>query len=130
MANRYIYAVGKRKTAVAQIRLFPGKGDSVINGVSFQEYIKRGDLFGILLSPFKLSGMQDSYYFDIKVNGSGESAQAQAMRHGISRALVKDRPELRKILKDADMLTRDARKVERKKPGLHKARKNSQWSKR
>ncbi|MDD2516521.1 MAG: 30S ribosomal protein S9 [Candidatus Gracilibacteria bacterium] len=129
-AKKYFYAVGKRKTATAQVKLYEGKGDSTINGVSFQEYVKRGDLFGVLLRPLKLTKQDSNYYFDVKVEGAGESAQAQAIRHGISKALVDANPTLKKTIKEDGLITRDARQVERKKPGLHKARKASQWSKR
>lgn len=127
---KYTYAIGRRKTAVAQVRLFTGNGESTINGRPLREYVARGDLFSVLLAPLKMSGGVDGFHFSVTVEGSGESAQAQAVRLGISRALVALNPELRKALKGEGFLVRDARKVERKKPGLHKARKASQWSKR
>ncbi len=126
----YTYALGKRKTAVAQVRLFFGTGASTINGRALNEYIHRPDLFDVVYSPLKTIGAMDAYYFEVIVRGSGESAQAQAIAHGISRALVGHESSLRKVLKGQGLLRRDARKVERKKPGLHKARKASQWSKR
>lgn len=127
---KYTYAIGRRKTATAQVRLFAGVGDSVINGKPFDQYIHRSDLFSVLLAPFKTVELQDKYHFNIKVDGSGESSQVQAIRLGIARALVMEDAALRKALKDNGFLERDSRKVERKKPGLHKARKASQWSKR
>lgn len=131
MSNKkYSYAVGRRKTAVAQVRLYAGKGESTVNSRPVDSYVKRADLFHTIYSPLKVAGMYDAFHFDIKVAGSGESAQAEAIRHAIARALVGTDENLRKALKGAGFLTRDARKVERKKPGLHKSRKAPSWSKR
>ncbi len=129
-SKKYIYALWKRKTAVAQVKLFEWEGKSIINGKDFSEYVTRPDLFSTLLSPLKLVSGEWKYYFEVKVEGSWESAQAQAIRHGLARALSKIDTSMKKTMKQADLLTRDARKVERKKPGLHKARKATQWSKR
>lgn len=129
-SNQYFYAVGRRKTAVAQVRLFSGKGDSTINGLPFDAYIKRADLFQTLFSPLKVAGVAEGYHFEVTVEGSGESAQIQAIRHALSRALVIADENLKKALKGAGFLSRDSRQVERKKPGLHKARKGPSWSKR
>jgi small subunit ribosomal protein S9 len=128
--TKYSYALGRRKTAVAQIRLFKGKGESTINTKSVDTYITRSDLFHMIYSPLKIAGVYDSFHFDIKVAGSGPASQAGAIRHAIARALVLSDENLRQVLKGAGFLTRDARKVERKKPGLHKARKAGSWSKR
>ncbi|MDD2487004.1 MAG: 30S ribosomal protein S9 [Candidatus Gracilibacteria bacterium] len=129
-AKKYTYALGKRKTAIAQLQLFEGAGESMINGMKYQEYVTRPDLYSVLLSPLKLISAQDKYHFIVKVVGSGESAQVQAIKLAISRALASLDLASKKSLKMSGMLTRDARKVERKKPGLHKARKATQWSKR
>ncbi len=129
-SKKYIYALWKRKTAVAQVKLFEWEGKSIINGKDFSEYVTRPDLFSTLLSPLKLVSGEWKYYFEVKVEGSWESAQAQAIRHGLAIALSKIDTSMNKTMKQADLLTRDARKVERKKPGLHKARKATQWSKR
>lgn len=129
-SKKYIYALWKRKTAVAQVKLFEWEGKSLINGKDFQEYVKRPDLFSTMLSPLKLVSGEGKYFFEVKVEGSWESAQAQAIRHGLARALSKIDIGIKKTMKINDLLTRDARKVERKKPGLHKARKATQWSKR
>lgn len=129
MAN-YIYTIWRRKTATAQIKLFEGAGKNTINGKDAKEYITRNDLFDVLYSGLKLCWVKDSFYFDVKVEGSGISSQIQAIRLGLSRALSEKDEKFKKSLKDAWFLTRDARKVERKKPWLHKARKASQWSKR
>lgn len=128
--KKYIYAIGRRKTATAQVRLFTGAGTSEINGKPMNEYIHRSDLFAVLLAPLKTLGVQDKYHFSVTVAGSGESAQAEAIRLGIARALVEESATVRKALKGEGFLKRDSRIVERKKPGLHKARKASQWSKR
>lgn len=128
--KKYTYAVGRRKTAVAQVRLFSGKGESTINARKFDEYISRPDLFDRLHSPLKAVGAKDDVHFTVTVKGSGERAQVDAIVHGLARALVKANEEHKMTLKDGGFLTRDARKVERKKPGLHKARKAIQWSKR
>lgn len=130
MAQKYIYTIWKRKTASAQARLISGKGKDLINGKEVSEYITRSDLFDTVYSPLKLCKVKDNFYFDVKVAGSGISSQADAIRHALSRAIAESDPSLRTILKQAGFLTRDARKVERKKPGRHKARKAMQWSKR
>ncbi|MCB9804989.1 MAG: 30S ribosomal protein S9 [Candidatus Gracilibacteria bacterium] len=130
MEKKYFYAIGRRKTATAQVRLFADKGSSLINGRPFNEYISRSDLFARLLSPLKIASLLDSTHFEVQVNGSGISAQADAIALGLARAVILLDPALRPQLKGADLLSRDARKVERKKPGLHKARKGPSWSKR
>jgi small subunit ribosomal protein S9 len=128
--KKYFYALGKRKTAVAEARLFATSGHSKINDVPFDSYVKRSDLFSILLAPLKAVNAIDTHHFEINVSGSGETAQVGAMRLALARALILANPSFRKVLKDNGFLTRDSRIVERKKPGLHKARKDSQWSKR
>ena len=128
--TQYTYAVGRRKTSVAQVRLYKGKGSNTANGMPLESYVKRADLFSVIYAPLKVAGVYESYHFDVKVEGSGESAQAEAIRHGVTRALVEADENLKKALKGAGFLTRDARKVERKKPGLHKSRKGPSWSKR
>ncbi len=126
---QYTYSIGRRKTATAQVRLFAGKGESTINERPLKDYISRTDLISLVHAPFKVAGAGD-YHFSVTVRGSGESAQAQAIAHGISRALVLIDETCKTALREQGLLTRDARKVERKKPGLHKARKAIQWSKR
>jgi len=127
---KYIYSVWKRKTASAQVKLFEGAWKDMINGKVVSEYVTRSDLFDVLYTAIKLTKLKDKVYFDVKVAGSGESAQAEAINYGLAKALIEKDPSLRPTLKQAGLLTRDARKVERKKPGLHKARKAMQWSKR
>lgn len=130
MANKYTYTIGKRKTASAQVKVFEGKGVDTINGKNASEYITRSDLFDTLYSPLKLCKVKEKFYFDVTISGSGVSAQAEAIRHGLARSLAAKDEGFKAILKAAGLLTRDARKVERKKPGRHKARKGMQWSKR
>lgn len=126
----YSLGIGRRKTATASVRVFAGKGQSTINGKPFAEYLARPDLHDAVLKGFKALGKKDEYHFEAEVSGSGQSAQAQAVGLGVARALLKTDESFRKPLRDVSALTRDARKVERKKPGLHKARKAIQWSKR
>jgi len=102
----------------------------MVNGKPATEYITRSDLFDKVYSPLKLCKIKDGVYFEVTVAGSGESAQAEAIAHGLSRSLAGKDDGYKALLKAEGMLTRDARKVERKKPGRHKARKGMQWSKR
>mgnify|MGYP001811348896 FL=1 len=124
------YGTGKRKNAVARTRLYQGTGQILINERPYEEYFPRKTLQMIVQQALKLTKNVDK--FDIKVNvcGGGVSGQAQAVRHGISRALIEMDPELRGTLKRAGFLTRDARKKERKKYGLAGARARFQYSKR
>ena len=125
------WATGKRKTAVAQVQFFPkGKGKISINKKTVKEYFPVFDLFQIVLSPLKLLNQEKFFDFRIKVHGGGMKSQAEAVRLGITRALVSFNPEWRKELKSAGFLRRDARKKERKKPGLKRARRAPQWAKR
>ena len=128
--TKYSYAVGRRKTAVAQIRLYKGKGANTANGLPLETYVKRADLFSKIYAPMKTAGVFEWFHFDVTVEWSGESAQAEAIRHALTRALVVSDENLKKSLKGAGFLTRDSRVVERKKPGLHKSRKGPSWSKR
>ena len=128
--SKYTYSVWRRKTASAQVRLFEWAWESKINDKKISEYIQRKDLFDVLLTPLKLTKNKDNFYFEVKVSGSGESAQIQAIAAGISKALVEANISNKAVLREAGLLTRDARKVERKKPGKKKARKSPTWSKR
>ncbi len=130
MNNRYDFSIWKRKTATAQVKLFEWNKESTINWKKVWEYINRPDLFEIVFSPLKICKVKDNFFFEIEVSGSWVSAQAQAIRHSLARVLAWKQDTFRKILKSAWFLTRDARVVERKKPGKHKARKGIQWSKR
>ena len=130
MASKYIYTIWKKKTASAQVRFFSWKGETIINEKKISEYISRKDLFDIIYSPLKLCKIKDDSFFEVKVNWSWITSQAYAIRHALSKALAEKDSGFRTILKTAWFLTRDARKVERKKPWKHKARKSMQWSKR
>ncbi|MBR5904142.1 MAG: 30S ribosomal protein S9 [Alphaproteobacteria bacterium] len=125
-----IYATGKRKDSVARVYLTPGKGNITINGVAMKEYFKRPVLQMILVQPFGVTKREGSYDVVAMVQGGGLSGQAGAVKHGISKALEKAEPDLRKALKVAGFLTRDSRVVERKHYGYHKARRSTQFSKR
>ena len=121
---------GKRKTSVARVILRPGDGATWINGRTIEEYFPRLAHRTLATSPLRVADVEGTYDLRVRVHGSGPSGQAGAVRHGIARALVEADPELRVPLKRAGFLTRDARIVERKKAGLHKARKAPQFSKR
>lgn len=130
-AAQYFYASGKRKTAVARVRLYPrGKGMITVNEKPSGDYFKLLTSHGILNSPFKLTGLNKEFDVSIKVSGGGINAQAEAIRHGIARALLEYNDSLRTTLKKAGFLTRDSRVKERKKPGLKRARRAPQFSKR
>jgi small subunit ribosomal protein S9 len=121
---------GKRKTSIARVILRPGDGTTWINGRTIEDYFPRATHRVTILSPFKVAGAEGTYDLRVRVEGGGPTGQAEAIRHGIARALVEADPELRVPLKREGFLTRDARIVERKKAGLHKARKAPQFSKR
>jgi small subunit ribosomal protein S9 len=124
------YGTGRRKAAIARVFLRPGSGRISVNGQDFQEYF-RGILVGVqALEPLKVTGTAGRYDAVITVSGGGPSGQADAIKLGVARALVKANPDFRAKLKPGGYLTRDAREVERKKYGLHKARKAPQYSKR
>ena len=123
-------STGKRKSAIAQIRLAPGVGQITVNRRPLDEYFGRETSRMIVNQPFEVTEIQGRYDVVANVRGGGVAAQASAIRHGISRALLEVDPELRGALKRAGYLTRDSREVERKKYGRHKARKRPQYSKR
>lgn len=128
--GKYVKAVGRRKTAVAQVRLYyPGKGEFLINDKNVFDVLSE-DNFNIILQPLKACSKVKDFDFSVIVRGGGVSSQVEAVRHGVSRAIFKYDPELKVVLKVGGFLTRDPRKKERKKPGLKKARKAPQWSKR
>jgi small subunit ribosomal protein S9 len=124
------FGTGKRKTSVARVILRPGDGKTWINGRTLEEYFPRAAHRVSALAPLKVAGAEGTYDLRVRVHGGGVTGQAGAVRHGIARALVDADPELRVALKRQGFLTRDARVVERKKAGLHKARKAPQFSKR
>ncbi len=121
---------GRRKSAVARVRLLPGSGKVEVNGHKIEEYFDYEELRQDAVSPLKLTGNLDSFDVLVNVKGGGYSGQAGAIRLGIARALLEFQPDLRKTLKSAGYLTRDSRKKERYKYGFKKARKSPQFSKR
>jgi small subunit ribosomal protein S9 len=121
---------GKRKTSVARVILRPGDGKTWFNGKAIEEYFPRLTHRSMVLAPLRVAGLEGQYDLRVRVHGGGPSGQAGAVRHGIARALVEVDPNLRVPLKREGFLARDARIVERKKAGLHKARKAPQFSKR
>ncbi|MDO8669572.1 MAG: 30S ribosomal protein S9 [Candidatus Buchananbacteria bacterium] len=131
MSKKYIYGKGARKSSTAQVRLYEkGKGGVEVNGLKLKEYFKTEALRDVVVSPLKLTSHLKDLDVTIKVHSGGQQGQADACRHAMSRALVALDKELRPALKAEGFLTRDPRVKERKKPGLKRARKSPQWSKR
>ena len=128
--TEYVEAVGRRKEASARVRLYPGTGDIVVNDKPANVYFGRALDQMILRQPLALTGTEASFNISVKVQGGGEGGQASAVRLGIARALIEQDAALRAPLKAAGFLTRDARAKERKKPGLKRARKAPQYTKR
>ncbi len=128
--DRYFYATGKRKTSVAKVRLYKGKGAATVNDKALKDFFAIQLERETVLSPLKAVGMEKDYDISAKVHGGGTTGQSEAIRHGISRALLEIDPLLRTTLKKAGFLTRDPRVKERKKPGLHRARRGPQFAKR
>ncbi|MGQ9658724.1 MAG: 30S ribosomal protein S9 [Thermochromatium sp.] len=123
-------ATGRRKTSTARVFLSPGSGTITVNNRPLDEYFGRETARMVVRQPLETAGLADRVDVKITVRGGGNTGQAGAIRHGIARALVKYNEELRSPMRRAGFLTRDAREVERKKVGLHKARKRPQYSKR
>ncbi len=130
MAQALYTGTGRRKTSVARVRLLPGDGKITINGRDYKEYFPRAAYQAVVLAPLQVLDSAGSYDVVVKVEGGGPTGQADAVRHGLARALSEESPQARGELKNAGLLTRDARAVERKKYGLKKARKRPQFSKR
>ena len=128
--GKYFYAKGKRKTAIATVRLYKGTGIISINNKSAKEFFDLKSLISLIKAPLKLTGTESKYDVTVKVIGGGITSQAGAIRHGISRALVEADPLNKPTIKLAGMLTRDPRVKERKKFGLKSARRAPQFSKR
>jgi len=129
MSQEFI-ATGRRKEAVARIRMSPGTGKIEVNGRAFEEYFKTTNLQNSVLQPFEVAKATNTYDVSVNASGGGVNGQAGAVRLAISRALTEANPELRAILKPEGLLTRDPRMKERKKPGQPGARKRFQFSKR
>lgn len=130
MSTSTVYATGKRKTAVARVWISPGTGQVTVNRKAIDQYFERETSVMIAKQALELLELADKYDIAAHVAGGGHSAQAEAVRHGISRALIVEDAERRRTLKRAGFLTRDSRKKERKKPGQPAARKRFQFSKR
>jgi len=130
IANTYTNATGRRKSSVARVRLTAGNGKITINKTDIEEYFGLATLKLIVRQPLTLTNTTDKYDVIVTVTGGGLGGQAGAIRHGIARALVKENEEYKGVLKSAGLLTRDPRMKERKKYGLHKARRAVQFSKR
>jgi small subunit ribosomal protein S9 len=130
MVGDYYYGTGRRKNAVARVFIKPGKGNIVVNEKPLDEYFSRETGRMIVRQPLELIGSVDKFDIMVNVFGGGESGQAGAVRHGITRALIDYDATLKSQLSKAGLVTRDAREVERKKVGLHKARRRKQFSKR
>ncbi len=129
--TQFFYGTGRRKEAVARVRLYPGSGKITVNKKAFEDYFPVETLRMIVRQPLVETGSQDRYDIVVNVRGGGIAGQAGAIRHGIARGLVDaDSEQNKQALRKAGFLTRDARVKERKKPGLKKARKASQFSKR
>jgi small subunit ribosomal protein S9 len=129
--GQFYYAVGRRKSAIARVRLYPGEGSVTINGKPAREYFGGRELHYLVMEePFRVTGTTERFDVVVSVVGGGTTGQAGAVRHGISRALIRADEELRPALKSAKLLTRDAREKERKKVGLKRARKAPQYTKR
>jgi len=131
LSGKYYEAVGRRKTATARVRIYESgsRKGILVNDKNFREYFEIDKLADKVEAPLKITGNQD-LIISARVSGGGDNAQAEAVRHGIARALLKMDKELRPTLKPLGFLTRDPRRKERKKPGLKRARKSPQWSKR
>ncbi|MEW6613652.1 MAG: 30S ribosomal protein S9 [Pseudomonadota bacterium] len=130
MAEQHYYGTGRRKTSTARVYLKPGKGRISINKRSLEEYFGRETSRMIVRQPLELTGNVDRFDVMVNVSGGGNNGQAGAIRHGITRALIAYDEALRGGLRKAGFVTRDAREVERKKVGKHKARRSTQFSKR
>jgi len=129
-AKKSLNAVGRRKTSVARVYMVPGKGKIMINDRELDNYILRPSIKQVIRQPLVLSGENEKWDVSVTVRGGGLSGQAEAIRHGIARVLAAMDPEKRKILKAEGLITRNARKKERKLPGLRAARARYQFSKR
>ncbi len=130
MIGDYYYGTGRRKSAVARVFLKTGSGKFEVNGKTLDQYFSRETGRMVVRQPLVLTDNLNGFDIQVNVFGGGESGQAGAVRHGITRALIDFNPDLKSALKQAGLVTRDAREVERKKVGLHKARRRKQFSKR
>jgi len=125
-----VQSTGRRKTSVARVRIYDGTGEYTLNGRTMDDYFTDPELRRRAHEAFKITDLQGRYDINATLHGGGTTGQSDALRLGIARALIVIDPELRGVLKKEGMLTRDSRKVERKKPGLRKARRAPQFTKR
>ena len=130
MIGNYYYGTGRRKSSVARVFIKPGKGTFVVNDKPVDECFARETGRMVVRQPLELTNNLNAMEIRVNVHGGGEFGQAGAVRHGITRALIEFDPALKPVLSNAGLVTRDAREVERKKVGLHKARRRKQFSKR
>ncbi|MBY4898930.1 30S ribosomal protein S9 [Cupriavidus sp. AU9028] len=130
MIGNWNYGTGRRKSAVARVFIKSGQGNIVVNGKPINEYFARETSLMIVRQPLELTANAETFDIKVNVTGGGETGQAGAVRHGITRALIDYDASLKSALSKAGYVTRDAREVERKKVGLHKARRRKQFSKR
>ncbi len=130
MNGKYYYGTGKRKSSVARVFMAKGTGVITVNGKPYAEHFSRATNCLVVRQPLELTDHLASFDVKVNVNGGGESGQAGAVKHGITRALIDFNPDLKSTLSKAGFVTRDAREVERKKCGLRKARRRKQFSKR
>lgn len=130
MEGHYYQGLGRRKQATARVRLYAGEGNAVVNGLPANEYFSRDTDFKAIFAPLRAASLDGKFDISVKVIGGGVAGQAGAVSLGIARALLVSDPELRQTLRQHGLLTRDARVKERKKPGLKRARKAPQYTKR
>ncbi|MDD3678887.1 MAG: 30S ribosomal protein S9 [Patescibacteria group bacterium] len=130
MSDKYYAAVGRRKEASARVKIQLGKGNVEVNGISGTQYFNNTRLFDKTKAALKILSLEDKYDLSVKVTGGGKNGQAEAIRHGVARALIKEDETRKPTLRKAGFVTRDPRAKERKKPGLKRARKAPQFSKR
>ena len=130
LTGRYYEGIGRRKAASARVRLYSGEGGVVVNDKPLEDYFGRDRDRNMVVAPLELVGMRSAYTLSVKVHGGGITGQADAIAHGLARALLLIDPDLRSTLRKAGYVTRDGRAKERKKPGLKRARKAPQYTKR
>jgi small subunit ribosomal protein S9 len=130
MSSKYYHGTGRRKSAVARVRIYPGNGSIVVNDKPMDQYFSRESDRTQVRAPLRTTNTLEQFNVMVKVSGGGVTGQAGAVSHGIARALLSANPELRTVLRQGGMLTRDPREKERKKPGLKRARKAPQYTKR
>lgn len=129
-SGKYVYAIGRRKRAIAKVRLYKGKGEIIVNSRKMMHYFPEVGLQEVILQPLRLANVEKTYNISVMTRGGGYRGQADAVQLGIARALVTASPDLRLTLKKVGLLRRDSRKIERKKYGLKGARRAPQFSKR